>query len=428
MDIHVVTAGQTLASIANQYGVDATRLALNNGITNPNNLVPGQTMVIRYPNVTHVVQAGETLVSIANQYGISTIILLQNNPAVVPRNYLIEGETLVISYADESKLGEISINGYAYPFITDETLLRTLPYLTYLCIFTYGFTPAGDLIPVDDARLIQLARDYNVAPIMVLATLGPTGVFDAATAHAVFVDLNAQQRLIDQIFTTIESKNYAGVDIDFEFIQPEDAELFAQFVGRLRDRLAESGYIVSVALAPKTSATQTGTLYQGHNYELIGAAATYVLLMTYEWGYTYGPPMAVAPINKVREVLDYGVTAIPREKIFMGFPNYGYDWPLPYIRGTTAASTLGNVEAVERAARYQAPIQFDEVSQAPFFNYTAEDGVEHVVWFEDARSVDAKVRLPSEYNFRGITYWNIMKFFPQNWLVVSSLYNIIRVI
>ena len=53
--------------------------------------------------------------------------------------------------------------------------------------------------------------------------------------------------------------------------------------------------------------------------------------------------MAVAPINKVRQVVEYAVTQIPRDKIDLGIPNYGYDWPLPYIQGETAATTIGTV-------------------------------------------------------------------------------------
>ena len=72
----------------------------------------------------------------------------------------------------------------------------------------------------------------------------------------------------------------------------------------------------------------------------IGGIADSVLLMTYEWGYTYGPPMAVAPINHVRRVAEYGASVIDPEKIQMGIPNYGYDWPLPFVQGQTRAVHL----------------------------------------------------------------------------------------
>lgn len=110
-------------------------------------------------------------------------------------------------------------------------------------------------------------------------------------------------------------KGYGGLDIDFEFVFAYDAESYADFIAKARAALAPYGYTVYAALAPKTSASQPGLLYEGHLYDKIGAAADKVFLMTYEWGYTYGPPMAVAPINAVRRVLDYAVTEIPPEKL-----------------------------------------------------------------------------------------------------------------
>ena len=146
--------------------------------------------------------------------------------------------------------------------------------------------------------------------------------------------------------------------------------------------------------------------------------------MTYEWGYTYGPPMAVAPINNVRAVLDYAVTVIPREKIFLGIPNYGYDWTLPFVQGTSRARSISNQYAIELALQNRIAIQYDETAQAPFFHYTASDGAIHEVWFEDARSMDAKLRLIAEYSFQGAGVWNLMRPFSQIWLVLDSLYHI----
>ena len=132
-----------------------------------------------------------------------------------------------------------------------------------------------------------------------------------------------------------------------------------------------------------------------------GAIADIVLLMTYEWGYLYGPPMATAPLNNVRQVLEYGVSVIPREKILMGIPNYAYDWALPFVQGESMAEAITNQEAIARAARYGVTIEFDEAAQAPFYYYTDEQGVQHVVCFDDARSMNAKLCLFPEFQIRG---------------------------
>ena len=179
-----------------------------------------------------------------------------------------------------------------------------------------------------------------------------------------------------------------------------------------------------MALAPKTSADQRGLLYEGHNYRLLGEAADLVLLMTYEWGYTYGPPLAVAPLPNVRRVVEYALTEIPPEKILLGIPNYGYDWTLPYVRGESRATSISNQYAVTLAGDNNAEIQYDPTAQAPFFRYTDPAGREHEVWFEDARSIRAKLSLLSRYDLAGAGYWNLNRPFPQNWLVLNSMYHI----
>jgi len=141
--------------------------------------------------------------------------------------------------------------------------------------------------------------------------------------------------------------------------------------------------------------------------------------MTYEWGYTYGPPMAVSPITQIRKVVEYAITEIPVDKINIGIPNYGYDWPLPFEKGVTKAKTIGNVEAVRLAIEQGVEIMFDEVEQSPFFKYYQEN-VQHEVWFEDVRSMQAKFNLIKEFNLRGAGYWQIMQLFRANWILLKN--------
>lgn len=427
MEIHVVTQGETIYSIAQDYDTTPNRIIEDNELTNPDNLVVGQTLVILYPKTIYTVVEGDTLLEVAQKNGVSVISLLQNNPGLADFPYLYVGQQIVIEYEGE-RIGSMEVNGYLYPYIDRDVLVKTLPFLTYITIFTYGFTPEGELIGIDDEEIIQIARDYGVASYMLISTLTPEGSFSNVLANQILNDIEAQNRLIDNILTNLEAKQYYGLDIDFEYIYPDDRAAYISFIENVTTKLNAEGYQVMVALAPKISADQPGLLYEAHDYRGIGQVANKVLLMTYEWGYTYGPPMAVAPINKVREVLDYAVTEIDPDKIFMGIPNYAYDWALPFVKGESRATSLSNVAAVERAAEYGATINFDEVAKAPYYNYTSSDGIDHVVWFEDARSINYKLLLVNEYGFNGASYWNIMKYFPQNWVVLNALYYIRKVI
>ena len=421
--IHVVAAGETLYSIAERYQVSEERVRYDNQIEDPVDLVPGQALLILIPEIVHVVQAGESLYGIAEDYGTTVLALLRNNPYLDTRAYLIPGEAIVISY-EEKGTRDAVVGGYAYPYIREDILREALLYLSELMIFSYGFNTLGDLIAPDDEWLIQEALNYGVAPIMVLTPIYE-GRFNNYLVNQVVENPSVAENLIDQILQTVEAKGYAGVDVDFEYILPEDREGYAAFIRDLTERMNAQGYRVSVALAPKTSAEQRGVLYEGMDYRLLGEYANWVFLMTYEWGYTYGPPMAVAPIPSVRRILDYAVTEIPPEKISMGIPNYGYDWPLPFERGTTRAASIGNPEAVALAAANGVEIQFDSEAQAPYFYYV-DSGVTHVVWFEDMRSISAKFSLVEEYNFRGMGYWNLMRPFRANWLLLHSRFSIRR--
>lgn len=427
MTIHIVEEGDTLTSIAAQYGISRERIILENELPNPDNLVVGQSIGIRIPQTTHTIVEGDTITSIAQQYGITSAQLMQRNPQIAAQTALTPGNVLVITYADETVIDNVLLNGYAYPFIDKNVLRKTLPFLTYLAIFTYGFDAQGNLVPADDTELLAIAKEFGVGPIMVLAPMNAEENFDTQIAHDMFANPAGQTALINNILSTIQSKGYMGVDIDFEFILPEDKQAFLNFITAVQAKLSPEGYITMVALAPKTSGEMTGLLYEAHDYPTIGAVADLVLLMTYEWGYTFGPPMATSPINNMRQVLQYGVSVIDNDKILMGIPNYAYDWPLPFVKGTTAAESISNQEAIVRAARYGVDIQFDETAASPFYFYTNEQGVQHVVWFDDVRSMNAKLRLIPELALHGGGIWQIMNFFPGLWLVMNSLFTITKV-
>ena len=424
MQIYVVKSGDSIPRIAEAYGVTPALLAADNGLAVGSPLAVGQTLVVRFPRTIHTVSAGETIYSVALAYGTDTVTLYRNNYFLHGLPAVRSGDILVIDYEQEEKLGTFGVNGYAYPYIDIERLDAALPYLTYLTPFTYGISAEGDLLPLGDAELLAAAGHYRTPGLMHLSTLTEEGGFSNDRSSVLLRSEENQERLILAIIQNLRRKNYYGLDVDFEFVYPEERGAYAAFINRLRERLNPLGYPVLVALAPKTSAEQQGLLYEAHDYALLGAAANAVFLMTYEWGYTYGPPMAVAPIPSVRAVLDYAVTEIAREKIFMGIPLYGYDWTLPFQAGASKAESLSPRRAVEIAVQYGAEIRYDETAQAPYFYYTPRSGRQHVVWFEDARSMEAKLRLAAEYGFQGVGFWNLMREMPQLWPLLDSLYSI----
>jgi spore germination protein len=417
-----VQSGETLWSIASNYGVDPQILAADNEVPESGALAVGQTLVIRFPRLVHAVSSGDTLESVAADYGVSLRSLWQNNWYLRGSRELTPRQPLIIkTFSQPARTAQF--NGYAYPQIDLSLLRAEASFLSYVIPFTYGISADGGLLPLDDEAMLDVIRGQGSRPVLHLSSYTENEQFDSNRAAKLLTDLAAQDRMTVQIEALIQEKGFAGVDVDFEFLPPALADSYAAFLARLRQRLGPQGYFVWAALAPKTSPDQPGLLYEGHKYDAVGEAVDAVLLMTYEWGYTYGPPMAVAPLPNVRAVLEYALTVISPSKIFLGIPNYGYDWPLPFQAGVTRAESISNRRAIELAVRYGVPISYDEEAQAPNFTYESE-GVTHQVWFEDARSIAAKLDLIAQYGLRGGSLWNIDRPFSQTYLTIASQFRI----
>lgn len=374
----------------------------------------------------YIVSRGDSAYEIARTYHIPLQEIIEDNGLVYPYQ-LVPGQALFLSVGEKQITGALSVNGYAYPFIRENVLNTAIPALSSLTIFGYGFTREGKLVYTDDEALLQTAKENRLIPVFLFSSLSENGNFSSENASYLFENEWLQDMLLEQILSVMLEKGYKGLDIDFEFIRADDKEGFIGFIQKAVDLLHPHGLFVHVDLAPKTSAEQAGLLYEAHDYRRIGEIADTVLLMTYEWGYTYGPPMAVAPLDKVRQVVEYAVTEIAVDKIYVGIPNYGYDWSLPFIRGTTKAETIGNEQAVQRAVSYGSEILYDDTAVSPYYNYTASDGISHVVWFENAVSIQAKLDLIREFGLRGAGYWNLMRSFTQNWRLLESQFSVRKI-
>ena len=261
MQIYVAKPGDTLYGVAAQYDLEPSLLAGMNGLNATAQLVVGQTLVVREPRLVHTVAAGDTLSSIARRYGTDVLTLWRNNFSLGGRSVLRTGELLVIAFDDDARLGSMGVNAYAYPYIDGALLDAAAPYLSYLTPFTYGISQNGALLPLNDADLLSAAARYRAAPLMHLSTLTEEGSFSNERSSILLNSPDLQERLIQDILDTMRDKGFYGLDVDFEFVYPNERTLYADFIRTLRERLNPLGYPVIVALAPKTRGDQPGLLY-----------------------------------------------------------------------------------------------------------------------------------------------------------------------
>jgi spore germination protein len=428
MEIYVVQQGDTIYSISDKYGVTVDKLAQDNGLVAPFNLVIGQAIVIAFPKQSYTVQQGDTLQSIADAFGVSVMQLLRNNPFLFDREYIYPGETLVISYNTN---GSITTNGFAYPYVKKDTLLKILPNLTYISVFNYSVSRTGDIITYyDDIEIIKKSKEFSVIPLMVLSTLTPQGEPNYDAELRILLNEESQDNLINNFITTMENKGYFGVNIIFNYLNEDDQLLYLNFTKKISNRVQQEGFQFFLTINYNIQEIDNKIEFEKVNYSEFAKYVDGLIFLEFVWGTNNRPPEPVCNMYHIGILVDYLISSnVPRNKIVMGKPIIGYDWKLPFIPDVTNASSLSLYSAFDIAYNYGAIIEFDENSQTPYYYYNElliAAPSQHIVWFLDARSINSLDKLIADTELNGGGVWNIMIYYPQLWIIIYSQYNIIK--
>lgn len=429
MIIHVLQPQETVQSIAEIYGVTAEKIIVDNELINPEELVPGQTIVIAYPQKTYTVIEGDTLESIAVMHNVSVMQLLRNNPFLAGREYIYPGEKLVISYGTNRSLTTF---GFSYSFIDENILRKTLPNLTYLSVINYRALDQGDIIELyDDRRIIQIAREYGTIPLLMITTLSESGMTNFDLTYKLLLNDEYQDRHINELLHILQTKGYLGVNFVFSFMNTSNQDLYFRLIQRASGRLGSHGYSIYVTINPNIRNIDGEIVFEKIDYSEISIYAESVTFLQLIWSLNYGPPQPVSSASNLRSFTEYVVDYVPARKLILGSPILAYDWILPYTPRNPAALTLTINSAIRLAVDVNAVINFDETSQTPYFEYVQTpigSPVEHIVWFVDARSYDSLLNIINNYKLNGAAVWNIMVYSAQLWLIINSQYNIIKLL
>lgn len=427
MIIHVVQQGETIQSIARFYGVSEARLIQDNGLESSDGLVVGQSIIILFPLITYTVREGDSFIGIANAFNVSVMQLLQNNPYLSDQEYLTPGDIIAINY---SKDGTITTHGNAVPYINKNTLRRTLPYLTYLSVLNYTAGNEGEIISYyDDTEIIQLAKEYNAVPLMLLTTLTIQGEANIGFAYDLLLNENFQNIQIENILRILRSKGYSGINISLEYVNISNLQIYEAYFTKLANRLNEEGFLVFAIINPDISVVDNEVVFTRVDYSLVDQLAHSIIFMNFEWAKSINPPAPISSINNINVYLDFLMEFIPPDQLILGLATIGYDWELPFSAGISGINSLTLDRAIDLARNMGVIIQFDEVSQTPFFRYTIDSEgypIDHIVWFIDARSINALLGLITDNNLLGTSIWNIAIYNPQLWLLISSQFDIIK--
>jgi spore germination protein len=421
MIIYVVQVGDTITSIADEFGISEARLIRENGIQNAADLVIGQTIVITYPNKVYVVEEGDTLSQIAANHKIPVIQLYRNNPFLWDRENIYPGEEIIISYDTN---GTKSTSAYAFPFIDLNILRKSLPYLTTLSILNYKTLRRGEIESFyDESQLIDIVKQFGVAPLMLITSLTFRGERDPEMIYEILLNPEYQDNHAKNMLQIMKDKGYYGVNITITFLNETNQQLYLNYLKRITSYLNQEGYPVFITIDPNYTLVDNQLLLENINYSEYNNLIDQVSIMRFYWGTQYGSPMPVSSINNLSLYIDSIKQTIEVEKINVGFPLLGYNWELPYIDGFSTGNAITLDTALELARTMKATILYDEVSETPYYQYSIEvgrDTIQNIVWFVDARTINAIINLVLENGLQGTGLWNIMSYYPQLWLIINS--------
>lgn len=422
MEIHIVQPGDTIFTIADKYKVPAERIILDNNI-NTNKLVIGQAIVILFPTETYIVKQGDSVESIAATYNIPVMQLHRNNSFLSDRD-IFPGETLIINYNNDK--GNISTFGFAYSYIDNNILNKTLPYLTYLCVFGNQITDEAEIITISDEELIKNAKSFGVSPIMLLSSYIQQELNYVDSTYNILADEKLSDKLINNIINLIISKGYLGLCITLEYLSSFNLIIYQNYIKKLYKSLKIKGLELYITISPESLVISEG-LFKKIDPDIENYLDG-IIFMNYKKDLNiYSPPSPVTSINKLEEFLNVCVTIINEEKINIGCPVMGLDWELPYITNVSKLTILKYYTAIEIAQDKKSIIYFDDSSQTPYFTYdelSLRGSIQHIVWFVDANTINSLVNLIPEFNLNGSGIWNIMYFFAPLWAILNSQYKI----
>lgn len=311
-------------------------------------------------------------------------------------------------------------------YVTDDrrpsmpSLQENLDLITTVIPWMWQINPEGSLTTDFDAadvgRALSLAGEKGTQGLALVHNLRETNsgaiTFDSSLIHEMISDPRARHATIENLFQQLKMWGMSGIHIDFEMVLPKDRQNLNLFMKELYERFHPAGLEVTIAVPAKTQEIYLSSWSGGFDYGTIGRYVDKMMLMTYDEHWRGGEPGPVASIGWVERVVRYAISdGVAPQKIVLGVPAYGYDWP---SHGPGRAVTYR--EAMENASRHGAKIQWDKTAKVPFFRY----GAGRQVWFENRDSISHKLGLVKQYGLSGISLWRLGQEDPGIWSVIRQ--------
>lgn len=293
MFVYTARKGDTIERVAKAWGVSvATIQALNE--TDSSTLTPGINLLMPGTPSTfvhHTVGPSETLTKIAQLYGVPERAVAGANGLSLTD--LLEIGQILFVPKPIGKKRQAEVNGYIIPSGTsgDTEVLHSSEPLTYATIFSYHVNEKGAIVPLSDTQALNAMKQLGITPLLCVTNFDGSN-FNSDLAHTILASPELRKTVISAAKDTLGTQGFGGINVDFEHLHPTDRPLYNQFIRELRDAMHHDGYSVSIAMGPKTSDSPNAAWMGAFDYQTLGSLVDFLMLMTYEWGWVGGPPMA----------------------------------------------------------------------------------------------------------------------------------------
>ncbi|MDP4094391.1 MAG: glycosyl hydrolase family 18 protein [Bacillota bacterium] len=311
-----------------------------------------------------------------------------------------------------------TVLGFAVKYYSTDTtsynsMVNNTKSINQVATVTYTTDMYGNISGTVPADQVSYANNSGIKPLALISNSDSSG-FNSTIAKSVLENPAYSQALINNLLTSIKSNNYKGVNIDFENIPYADRTYFTQFITNIKNALSPLGYLTTISVPAKTSDSPTNSWNGAFDYSALGNAADEILLMSYDEHGTWTTPGPVASIGWVTNVVNYAKTVIPANKILLGLAAYGYEWS---SAGNKALS-LNQIDNL--VATHGGAVQWDSVSQSPYYIYNDSNEIQHTIWFENYNSIGYKCDLVNQNNLQGIGIWRLGLDDSQYWSTINT--------
>jgi len=227
--------------------------------------------------------------------------------------------------------------------------------------------------------------------------------FDREIANIIVKNDKLNKLAVNNLTSYLSNNNWKGINIDLEGIKKENKELFIKFLRSLNEELKKTNHHLGISVPAKTDERHNSDWAGAYDYQKIGEIVDQVVVMAYDLHWPGGNPGPVAPLNWVKDVIDYLMINVNIEKIYLGIPFYGYDWTINQNKNAVALSTKQIYNLIEK---YSINVKWNEEAATPFFHYQLNNEL-HEVWFENQVSIANKMQLVKDYNLAGAAFWRL---------------------